>query len=150
MKIILLQDVAHVGRKNELKEVSNGYARNFLFPRKLARVADKNSAKEAGKMKTLREAHGLREKAQANATAEALKDVTIEITKKAGPKGTLFSSVSKTDIAKETSRITGFKFDADMIDLGEHGEHIKHLGEYLAMVNLDHDLKVELKVTIKS
>ncbi|OGN27589.1 MAG: 50S ribosomal protein L9 [Candidatus Yanofskybacteria bacterium RIFCSPLOWO2_01_FULL_49_17] len=150
MKVILLQNIKGFGQIGDIKNVSDGYARNFLFPRKLVRIADENSTKEVDRLKALRQAQGLREKEQANAAVERLNGMVIEFKKKASPTGTLFSSVSKADMSKEASRVSGFKIEPDMIDLGEHGEHIKHIGEHQITIVLGHNLKVNLIISIKS
>ncbi len=132
----------------DIKNVSDGHARNFLFPRKLARIADDGAMKEMDKLKAQRQAAGEKEVAQANAAAEKIKTITLEIKKKASPTGTLFSSVTKDEVAKDLSRLSGFKIDKDMVDLGEHGEHVKHLGEHMVAIHLNPNLRTELKLKI--
>ncbi len=148
MKVILLQNIKGFGQIGDIKSVSDGHARNFLFPRKLARPADAGSTREAEQLKQKRSAMAEKEKAQINAAVEKLNSITVQFTKKASPTGTLFSSVSKEDIAKEASRLSGFKIDKSMLDLGENGEHLKQLGEHAVAVELDKDLKAELKINI--
>src|SRR5690349_8931670 len=130
MKVVLLQNIKGYGRIGDIKNVSDGHARNFLLPRKLAKAATEGIEREAESFKQKREASAEREKAQANAAVVALSAANLTLSKKAGPTGTLFSSVSKDELAKELSRVSGFKIDEDMIDLGEHGEHLKHIGEH--------------------
>ena len=150
MKVVLLQNVKGFGRIGDIKNVSDGYARNLLFPKKMARLADEQTAKEIEQLKVQREAAGQKELAQANAAIQAINDATIEIAKKASPTGTLFSSVNKEEIATQASRVIGFKIDKSMIDLGEHGEHLKQVGQHLVDVDLGQDLKAQLKVIIKA
>jgi large subunit ribosomal protein L9 len=150
MKVVLLQNIKGFGRIGDIKNVSDGYARNFLFPKKLARVADEKSEQEAEQLKQKRSALTDKEKEEANMAVLALNSVVIELAKKASPTGTLFSSVTKEEIAKEATRLAGFKISSSMVGLNEPGEHIKHIGEHLVTVNLGHDIKTELKVNIKA
>jgi ribosomal protein L9 len=74
----------------------------------------------------------------------------LEFSKKASPTGNLFASVTRHEIAHELTKKTGMKIETDALDLGEHGEHIKHVGEHVALVDLGSGLKAEVKVVVKS
>src|SRR3989338_5568431 len=149
MKVILLQNIKGYGQIGDIKNVSDGHARNFLFPKKMAKIVDDDTAQEVEQMKARRSAASEKELVQANAAVAKLQNLTIQLSKKASSSGTLFSSVTKDEIAKEVSRLSGFKIDKSMLDLGEYGEHIKHTGEYMVTVELAKNLGTEVKVSIK-
>jgi len=149
MKVILLQNIKGYGQIGDIKNVSDGYARNFLFPKKMAKIVDEGTAKEVASVKASRQAHEQKEAAQANAAVAKLQEISIQLSKKASPNGTLFSSVTKDEISKEASRLSGFKIDKSMLDLGDNGEHIKHLGNYIISIELAPSLKANTKVVIE-
>ena len=134
----------------DVKNVSDGHARNFLFPKKLARVASENALKEAIALQQKRESLNLKNKENAQKAVAILAEAVIEFKKKASSAGTLFSSVTKDEIAKQISKITGMEINADMIDLGDLGEHIKQIGEHQITIELDKNAKTQVRVSIKS
>ena len=150
MKVILLQNIKGFGRIGEIKNVSDGYARNMLFPKKLAKPATANAEKEAAELSKRRKEVTVMEEASARKAAETLTQAHIEITKKASTSGTLFSSVNKEEIAKAATKATGISIDAGMIDLGEHGEHIKHVGEHSITINFTSNVAASFNVKIKA
>ena len=150
MKVILLQNIKGYGQIGDIKNVSDGHARNFLFPKKMAKIVDDDTAQEVEQMKARRSAASEKELVQANAAVAKLQNLTIQLSKKASSSGTLFSSVTKDEISKEASRLSGFKLDKDMVDLGENGEHIKHTGEYNIIIELAHNLKANGQVIVRS
>ncbi len=149
MKVILLQNIKGFGKIGDVKNVSDGHARNFLFPQKLAKIASETALKEIGTLTQQRETMDIRDKENAEKAAAVLATANIEFRKKASQTGTLFSSVTKQEIAVELTKFTGVKIDADMIDLRGQGEHIKHIGEHVIILDLDH-LKPEVKISVKS
>lgn len=150
MKVILLQNIKGFGQIGEIKNVSDGHARNFLFPRKLARVATEGALKDVEALQKKREIMNVKDKEDAEKAVAILKDSTLEFKKKASPAGTLFSSVTKHEIAQELTKKTGIKIDTDSLDLGEQGEHIKHIGEHEIKVNLGNDLEAPVKIRVSS
>jgi len=150
MRVILLQNIKGFGQIGEIKSVSDGHARNFLFPKKLARVASENALKEAIALQQKRESLNLKDKENAQKAVAILAEAVIEFKKKASSAGTLFSSVTKDEIAKQISKITGMEINADMIDLGDLGEHIKQIGEHQITIELDKNAKTQVRVSIKS
>jgi len=149
MKVILLQNIKGFGKIGDIKNVSDGHARNFLLPKKLARIASENALKEIGTLTVQREAMDLKDKENAEKAVAILATANIEFKKKASPTGTLFSSVTKREIAVELTKFTGIKIDADMVDLGGQGEHIKHIGEHVVTLDMNH-LRPEVKISVKS
>ncbi len=150
MKVILLQNIKGFGKIGEVKSVSDGHARNFLFPRKLAKVADAGSLKEVESLQKKREAMDLKDKENTEKVIAVLAETSIEFQKKASPTGTLFSSVTKHEIAHELTKKTGVKIESDMIHITEQGEHLKHIGEHVITVDLGEGQKATAKAVVKS
>lgn len=140
MKVILLQDIRGVGRRFEVKEVSDGYARNFLIPKKLAAIADaKHLAEKASHDKAAAE-----EIAKLQAVAKKLEQNPLQFTIKTGKHGEAFGSVSKHDIEKML-HATGY------MNCGVVLPHtIKGTGEHEVEVNLGHGVKGRIKIIVKT
>lgn len=100
MKVILMQDVKGQGKKGQMVEVSEGYARNFLLPRKLAAAATADAINTMNLKEKARRAEEQRQKAEAEATAEKLKECMVKVTAKAGSGGRLFGSVTTKEISE--------------------------------------------------
>lgn len=148
MKVILIQDVKGQGKKDQVVDVSDGYARNFLFPKKLAVPAD-NSALNNVKNKEASKQHKLDvEKQQAVDTAEALKAITVKFEYAAGPDKKLYGSVTSKDIAEALKKEHGIDIDKRKITLTEN---IKSFGNFTADVKLFTGVtgKVNILVTSK-
>jgi large subunit ribosomal protein L9 len=138
MKVILLCDVKGQGKKDQIVEVSDGYARNFLFPQKKAVAAD---AKATNELKSKEEAKQYKlseEKKAAVALAEKIKNVTVEIKMEHGADGRLYGSVTAKDIAEELKRALSMEIDKRKILLKDS---IKAYGKYTV------ELKVHPEVT---
>src|SRR3989344_4206618 len=150
MRVILLQNIKGVGRVGDVKNVADGYGRNYLLANKLATIATETTIKETEGLKRKNESEMKVVHEKAKETAEKAKDLVLEFTKKSSKTGTLFASLTKEEIAKELSKAVGAKVESDMIDLKEHAEHIKLQGEHMIEVELASEVKVELKVVIKS
>jgi large subunit ribosomal protein L9 len=149
MKVILTQNIKGVGRAGDVKNVADGYGRNFLLAKKLAKMVSEGTIKEIELLKKKAE---LEEKVvleKAKEIAEKSKDIVLEFVKKSSKTGTLFASVTKEEISQELSKAVGVKIDSESVDLGEHGEHIKQEGEHMVGVQLIPDIKIELKVVVK-
>ncbi|MDP3793017.1 MAG: 50S ribosomal protein L9 [bacterium] len=156
MKVILLENIKGVGRMGDIKNVADGYGRNFLIAKGLAKVATEGTVKEAELLKKKAEAGEKIAHEKTKEVAEKAKDVVLEFTKKASKTGKLFASVTKEEIAEELSKAVGGKIEADMINLNPsagsgqvHGEYIKQEGEHMIEVELAPGIKVELKVVVK-
>ena len=149
MKVILTQDVKGQGKKDQVIEVSDGYARNFLLPKKLAVPAD-NSALNVVKNKEASAQHKLDvEKKQALDIAEKLKSITVKFEYAAGPDKKLYGSVTTKDIAEALKRDYGIDIDKRKITLKEN---IKAFGNFTADVKLFGDVtgKINILVTSKA
>lgn len=127
MKIILLQDVKGIGRKFEVKDVSDGYARNFLIPRKLAEFASPSTVKQAESLKKTLEAEREIKENLARKAVEVLKDVKVSINKKGNSKGHLFAAIQESEIAEALKKQTGIEIDPEFITsakpIKESGDH---------------------------
>ncbi len=119
MKVILNKDVKDLGKKGELVNVSDGYAKNFLIPRKIAVIADATAMNEL-KNREMSKAHHLAvEKANAEATAEKLNGKSIRISAKAGSNGRLFGSVTSKEIAEQIKNTYEIEIDKKKISVDD-------------------------------
>lgn len=150
MKVILLTNIKGFGQIGDIKNVSDGYARNFLIPRKMAKAADENAMKEVEGLKKKREATETLQKERAVQLRDQVPNITLEYTKKASKTGKLFSSVTKKEISDDLSKNLGAVIPVESIDLKEHGEHIKQVGEHIVGVELAPGVNAEFKIIIKS
>ena len=119
MKVILTEDVKKLGRKGDVVEVSDGYARNMLLPKKLGIVADAKNLNELKGQKTRDAKNAAEVLAQAEKLAEEIAGKTVEVKMKAGEGGRVFGSVSSKEIAEEALRQHGFELDKKKIQLEE-------------------------------
>ena len=145
MKVILLQDVKGQGRKGQLIEVSDGYARNFMLPRKLA-VEATADAMNTKKMNDKATAERIaREKAEALATANKLREMTLTVTAKGGGQGRLFGAVTNAEIAAALEK-QGVKLDKRKIVIADT---IKNVGTYTVTCKLGYEINAPLTVKIE-
>ena len=145
MKVILLQDVKGKGKKGQLIEVSDGYARNFMLPKKLAQEATPdaiNTMKMNDKATAERIA---REKAEALETSKRLRAMTLTVTAKGGGQGRLFGAVTNAEIAAALKK-QGVKLDKRKIVMGET---IKNVGTYTVTCKLGYEINAPLTVKIE-
>ncbi len=119
MKVILLADVKGVGKKDEILNVSDGYARNFLFPKKWAVEATAGATKEVERKRAAEAAREAERRATAEEKAKQLKGKTVTLTVKCGDKGRLYGSVTSAEIAEALEQQHGVKVDKRKIDLPE-------------------------------
>ena len=144
MKVILLQDVKGQGKKGQLIEVSDGYARNFMLPRKLAieATADAMNTKKMNDKATAERI--AKEKAEALATANKLREMTLTVTAKGGGQGRLFGAVTNAEIAAALEK-AGVKLDKRKIVIAET---IKNVGTYTVTCKLGYEINAPLTVKI--
>jgi len=146
MKVILKQDVKSLGKKESMHEVSDGYARNFLFPRSLAVEANAanlnvmNSKKEAEKSKMEREL------AKAKLLADKIKEITVVFKAKAGESGKLFGSITGKDISDKLKSQFGLDIDKKKINLPDA---IKALGTTEVEIKIQHGVSAKLTVKLE-
>lgn len=133
MKVILKQDVKGIGKKDEIHEVSDGYARNFLFPRKLAAVADASAVNIARGKEAAADFHEAENVAAAQAVAAKLEGKTVVIKAKGGASGRLHGKVTGKEVAELLTALTGTEIDKKKVELPSA---IKEFGSYDASVRL--------------
>lgn len=146
MKVILLQDVKGKGKKGQMLEVSDGYARNFMLPKKIAieatpdaintmRMNDKAAAEKAAK-----------ERAEAMEISKMLRELTVTVTAKGGGAGKLFGSVTNQEIADALKAATGITLDKRKIVIADP---IKNVGTYTVTCKLGYEISAPLTVKIQ-
>ena len=133
MKVILKQDVKGIGKKDEIHEVSDGYARNFLFPRKLAAVADASAVNIARGKEAAADFHEAETVAAAQAVAAKIEGKTVTIKAKGGASGRLHGKVTGKEVADLLTALTGTEIDKKKVELPSA---IKEFGSYDASVRL--------------
>ena len=144
MKVILLQDVKGKGKKGQMIEVSDGYARNFMLPKKMAIEATPDAINTMRKNEKATQERIAREKAEAMAISKKLREMTVTVTAKGGGNGRLFGSVTNAEIADALAK-QGIKLDKRKIVLNET---IKNAGTYTATCKLGYEITAPLTVKI--
>jgi large subunit ribosomal protein L9 len=145
MDVILLTDVEKVGLRGEVVNVSRGYMRNYLGPRRLAEPATVAKVAELEKRESERAKHEARSFEQAQEIAETLRKTVLRFDVNAGPQGTLFGSVTATDIADELWRTRKIRVDRRKIALGDS---IKRIGRYEIPIDVFQDVRIEVKTLV--
>jgi large subunit ribosomal protein L9 len=141
MEVILKEDVKHLGYKDDLLKVKNGYGLNFLIPKKLAIVGNETNKKilaETIKQRSFKE-EKIRKEAQT--IADAMKDTVLSVGAKVGENGKIFGSVTTVQISDALKK-KGYSIDRKQISFEE--ESVKTVGSYTATINLHRDLKVKI------
>lgn len=131
MKVILKQDVKSIGKKDEIYEVSDGYARNFLFPRGLAAVADADAVNTARTKSEAKAHHEAEAKAAAEELAAKIKGQIVSVKVKGGASGKLHGKVTAKEVAEQLYKLTGTEIDKKKIEMPAS---IKEFGSYDAKV----------------
>lgn len=144
MKVILKQDVKGQGKKGELVTVSDGYARNFLFPRGLAVEADSQAMNELRNREESVAYHKKVEKEAALDTAQTLKDMVLTVKAKAGSNGRLFGSVTTKEVAEVLEKQHNLKVDKRKISMDD----IKSFGSYTAEIKLLAGVSAQITVKV--
>jgi len=144
MEVILREHVDHLGRRGDLVKVADGYARNYLLPRKLALLATDGNRKQIERERAKFDIKELEEQKSAQAVADRMANVEIEISRKVGETEALYGSVTSADVA-EALAAKGFELDRRKLHLPDP---IKRLGEYEVPVRLHRDVTVKLKVRV--
>ena len=145
MEVLLLKDVDKVGLRGEVVNVSRGFMRNYLAPRRLAEPATAALVAEVQRRDAERARHEARSFEQAQEIAETLRKTVLRFDVTAGPQGTLFGSVTPTDVADELWRTRKIRVDRRKIDLGEP---IKRIGRYEIPIDVFQDVRVEVKTLV--
>lgn len=147
MKVVLRKDLSNLGEEDSLIEVSNGYARNYLFPRKLAVPATPAEVSALEKRKAVKEKEVAEKRAEHEELAQKLSSLEVSIPADVGESGKLFGSVTSQDIAAAVQAAAQIDIDKKKIELAEP---IKVVGQYSIPVKLFQDVSATLKVKIEA
>jgi large subunit ribosomal protein L9 len=145
VRVVLRDDVENIGRKGDLIEVTDGFARNYLVPRGLAMKATKGVVQQAEAMRRNREARDARDREAAQALADQLSGQRIQLRARAGEGGRLFGSVTSTDVVDAVRAQTGVELDRRKTQLAEP---LKELGAVEVPVKLHSDVEVTITVDV--
>ena len=146
MKIIFLQNIKGVAQIGDIKNVADGYARNFLLPYKLARPATANATKLAESLKAKREKQYGTDKESALELAKRLENVTLELKEDANEEGYLYGSVNEKKIASALKE-RGINLKEENINLPQH---IKTVGEHEIEIELHPEIKTKIKILVSA
>jgi large subunit ribosomal protein L9 len=144
MEVILREHVDNLGRRGEIVKVAEGYARNYLLPRKLALAVTEANKRQIERERKVAEAKDAEERGRADALAERLAQITIDIPRRVGENQTLYGSVTSADIVHALAA-KGFDIDKRKIHLREP---IKALGETTVPAKIHRDVTVPIKVNV--
>ena len=146
MKVILLQDVKGKGKKGQMLEVSDGYARNFMLPKKMAIEATPDAINTMRMNDKATQERIAKEKAEALAVSKQLRELTVTVVAKGGGNGRLFGSVTNAEIADALEKKTGIKLDKRKIVISDA---IKNVGTYTVTCKLGYEIPAPLTVKIE-
>jgi large subunit ribosomal protein L9 len=144
MEVILREHVENLGRRGDIVKVAEGYARNFLLPRKLALAVTDSNKRQIERERKVAEMRETEEKTQAEAFASRLANIVVAIARRVGEHDTLYGSVTSADIAHALEK-QGFDLDKRKIQLAEP---LKQLGEFFVPVKIHRDVTAQVKVTV--
>ena len=147
MKVILLQDIKGSGKRDDIISVSDGYARNFLFPKKLAVEATAGASKEIERKRAAEAAREKERRDAAEEKARQLKDKTIDMQVKCGERGRLYGSITSAEIAEALEKQHGIKVDKKKIEVADQ---IKQVGDYQASVWLYSGVTTAMTVHVEA
>ena len=147
MKLILISDVKTLGKKGEVVDVAEGYARNFLLPRKLATEADRGALAQLGSQKKAQERRDAQTLADAQALADRLAAAKLAVKAKAGGNGKLFGAVTNADVASAIQETLAIAVDKHKIEIKSQ---IKALGSYPVEIKLHKNVVAKTTVDVVS
>ena len=147
MKVILLEDARDIGKKGAVLNVTDGYARNYLIPRKIAVEANESNMRSLNQERKRQDDRAKRLLAEAREAAKALDNATVKVKAKAGGSGRLFGSITSKDIADGIEKVFGIAIDKKHIEIDDQ---IKTIGLYLATLRLHQDVEVKVNVHVVS
>lgn len=146
MKVLLLSDVAGIGQAGEIKDVADGYARNYLIPKGLAELATKGVIRRAKEDQVVTERRLTRERQEAQILAERLNNLTLQFKAKVGEQDLLFGTITNSDIAEAIQEKIGVQVDRRKIEVGDP---IRRPGIYSIPVRLMADLEPRVNVVVE-
>src|SRR6188508_2633524 len=144
MEVILREHVEHLGRRGDVVKVAEGYARNYLLPRKLALAVTDNNKRQIDREKKIAEVREVEEKSAAESVAARVGQLEIEIARRVGDHDTLYGSVTSADIA-QALKDKGFEIDKKKISLADP---LKALGETTVPVKIHRDVTAQVRVRV--
>jgi large subunit ribosomal protein L9 len=144
MEVILREHVDNLGRRGDIVKVAEGYARNYLLPRKLALAVTEGNKRQIDREKKVAEVREMEEKSAADAVAQRLAQVEIEIARRVGENDTLYGSVTSADIAHALAA-KGFEIDKKKINLVEP---LKAIGETTVPVKIHREVTAQVRVKV--
>ena len=144
MEVILREHVDNLGKRGDVVKVAEGYARNYLLPRKLALAVTENNKRQIERERAVAEARDAEERVQAESLAQRISALEIEIARRVGENDTLYGSVTSADIA-QALQTKGFEVEKKRIHLGEP---LKALGETTVPVKVHREVTAQLKVKV--
>ena len=147
MKVILLSDVKKLGKKGDIVETAEGYGRNYLIPRKLAKEATTVNMNQALQDKKVAEHRAAQRKDEAVMLASQVEKVTVKLKLKVGANGKLFGAITSKDVAEALIKQTGLEVDRRKIELGET---VKLPGSYIAVAKLHPEISAKFKVLVEA
>ncbi len=147
MKVILLEDARGIGKKGAVLNVADGYARNYLIPRKIAVEANESNMRSLNQEKKRQDDRARRVLSEAQVAAKVLENATVKVKAKAGESGRLFGSITSKDIADAIEK--NFKLTVDRKHI-EIDDQVKTIGLYLATLRLHQDVEVKINVHVVS
>lgn len=147
MKVILLQDIKNLGKKGEIVETAEGYGRNYLLPRKLAKEASAANVNQAKKDQATAAHRAAQQKDEAVVLGAQIEKVVVRMKVRVGENGKMFGSVASKDVAEALIKQTGIDIDRRKVELKTA---VKGLGEYTAVAKLHTDVTAEFKVMVEA
>lgn len=148
MKLILRADLADLGKRGDLVEVADGYARNYLIPKHLAMPSTPGASAQADSMRRARDQRDAAAREQAEEMATKLVTAAITITAKAGASGKLFGSVTNADVADAIAEQTGYEVDRKVIHIED--QHLRSLGSHTVTLQPHADVSFPVNVEVVS
>ena len=145
MKVILLQDIKSLGKKGDIVETAEGYGRNYLLPRKLAKEATAANVNQAKKDQATAAHRAAQAKDEAIVLGAQIEKVVVNMTMRMGDNGKVFGSINSKDVAEALVQQTGLDIDRRKVELKNA---IKGLGEYTAVAKLHPDVTAKFKVMV--
>jgi large subunit ribosomal protein L9 len=145
MKVVLLKDISKIGKKYEIKNVSDGYARNFLFPNKLAEVATEDKIKQLESLKNSLEGEKRKKTLEFQKIIEKIHTAKITFYLKSDEKGSVFGAIKESDIVNKLKDF-GLVLDSEQILIDKH---LKSLGEHKIKIKFSPEIEAEIKIVIE-
>jgi len=144
MKVLFLKNVENVAKAGEIKEVSDGYARNFLIPKQMAVAATENVQKHYEAQVRAQQKAEAELEAKMKELAEKIKDLTVVVKGKVGSGNKLYGAITSANVAKELSALVDYEIDKRKVEI----ETIKELGDYEATIKLHKNVTAKAKVKV--